>query len=153
MTNLGHFQRLFEDFDLVHERQMFVIGSQALHDLVLNIEQDFLLLSVILDELVQSVRVGHPTDQARVCRQRNDSKPLDGQIAPERLGVAQKKRVDQTEELHDPLVLSQVLVALQQERVRPSVGPTNAKLARTLLRYYYLYRENEVFPLCLESFF
>ena len=39
------------------------------------------------------------------------------QITTESLGVCEKKRVDETEQLHGAFVLTQVLVTLQQELV------------------------------------
>ena len=49
--------------------------------------------------------------------------------------------VDQAEELHRTLVLSQVLVALQQEHELRAVFPHTLDLARALYRYEYLMRE------------
>ena len=45
------------------------------------------------------------------------------EVASERLGVREKQRVDEAEELHDALVLTQVLVTFQKELVLLAVTP------------------------------
>ena len=94
----------------------------------------YLLFSIVLDEPVQGVRVRNPSDQARVGGERDDGEPLDGQVPPEGLSVADEERVDEAEKLHHSLVLPQVLVALQQEHVGAAVAATDAELPRPLLR-------------------
>ena len=64
--------------DLVHEREVLRVGRHPLHDPVLDVEEDLLLLPVVLDEAVQRVRVRHPRQQPRVGRQRDHREPLDG---------------------------------------------------------------------------
>lgn len=46
---------------------------------MLDVEQDLLLLSVVSDEGVQRVAVGHPADQARVGGQGDDGVALDAE--------------------------------------------------------------------------
>ena len=43
---------------------------------------------------------------------------------------------DETEKLHDALVLAQVLMSLEQEHVSAAVAPANAELSRPLLGSY-----------------
>lgn len=76
----------------------------------------------MLDKLVHGVATGHPADEARVVGQRQDRVPLDAKVKPRRLALAGQESVDQTEELHDALVLPQVLAALEEEEVGDSVA-------------------------------
>ena len=64
---------------------MIVVGSHSLHETMLQIENDLFLVSVVLDEAVQSVRMRHPSDQTRICRQRYYGEPLDSQVTSQRL--------------------------------------------------------------------
>jgi hypothetical protein len=48
---------------------------------MLDVQKDFLLFSVVSDERVQSVAMGHPTNQTTVCRQWNNSVPLKKKIS------------------------------------------------------------------------
>lgn len=114
---------------------------------MLDVEQNLLLLSVVSDEGVQRVAVGHPSNQARVGGQRDHCVALDAvkgsnkeiwdfsatvssrslndiewlvlmgvpEVLAQGRGVVGEQRVNQAEQLHDSLVLPQVLVALQQE--------------------------------------
>lgn len=47
------------------------LASHPEHDAMLDVEQNLLLLPVVSDEGVQGVAVGHPSDQTRVCGQRD----------------------------------------------------------------------------------
>ena len=73
-------------------------------------------------------------------RRRRTRTHLDGEVAPEGLRIVDEQRVDETEELHDALVLAQVLVALEQEHVGLTVAADDAELARALLRRDHLQR-------------
>ena len=42
------------------------------HDAVLNVKEDLFLVAVVPDQRVQRVGVGHPADEARVGRKRDD---------------------------------------------------------------------------------
>lgn len=46
----------------------FASETYPQHDAMLNVEQDFLLLSIVPDEGMQCVTVGDPADEARVGR-------------------------------------------------------------------------------------
>ena len=50
--------------DLVHEWKMVTVGCHPLHYSVFNVEKDLPLLSVVLDQGVQGVSVGNPTNKA-----------------------------------------------------------------------------------------
>ena len=47
----------------LHEGQMVVVCGHSLHKSVLSIEDNFLPVSVVRAESMESVRVGHPTNQ------------------------------------------------------------------------------------------
>lgn len=57
---------------------------------------------------------------------------LNSQIATKRLGIVNEKRVDQTEKLHDTLILAQVLVPFEQEHVLLAIAAGDAQLPRPL---------------------
>lgn len=78
---------------------------------MLNIHQDFPLVSVLFNENVNGVTVGNPTEQTGTRGKRSYRKSLDAEMSLGGFVVIFKKSVDQTEELHDTLILSQVLVA------------------------------------------
>lgn len=55
------------------------------HDAMLDVEQNLLLFSVVSDEGMQGVAVGHPSNQARVGGQRDHSVALDaGEVGTNR---------------------------------------------------------------------
>jgi hypothetical protein len=101
---------------------------------MLDIEENLSAVAVILDEDVESIGAVDPSEKTRVGRERNDGILDDGEMTLERLRILLKKGVDETEELHDPLVLTEILVTLEEEVVLDAVAAVNAKLARTLLR-------------------
>lgn len=84
--------------------------------------QTYLALAVLLDELVDRVAVGDPTDEARVVRQRHDRVALNAEVELGRVPVAREKGVHQPEQLHHSLVLPQVFATLEQEQVRSPVS-------------------------------
>lgn len=121
------------------------------HDAMLDVEQNLLLFSVVSNEGMQGVAVGHPSNQAWVGGQRDHSVALDAgegstnrfltyhhspqcastawimlkscvcvcvclpEVLAQGCGVIGEQRVNQAKQLHDSLVLPQVLVAFQQE--------------------------------------
>lgn len=64
---------------LVHNEEMTRQGlvPHPQHDTMLDVEQNLLLFSVVSDEGVQGVAVGHPSNQARVGGQGDHSVALD----------------------------------------------------------------------------
>lgn len=83
---------------------------------MLNVEEDLPALSVVSDEDVHGVGVLNPSDETGVGRERRDGVALDVKVSLERLGVVREEGVDETEKLHDPFVLSQVLVTWEENR-------------------------------------
>ena len=75
----------------------------------------------------------HPPYDARVVRQRDDRVPRNAEISLAGLSVVAKEGVDEPEELHDALVLPQVLVALEEKRVLAPIAADHRQLARPLL--------------------
>ena len=78
---------------------------------MLDVEQDLATVAVILDENVQGVGAVDPAEKSRVGRERDDGVLYDREVTLKRLGVVREECVDEAEELHDPLVLPQVLVS------------------------------------------
>ena len=77
----------FSYLNFFHEWQMIIVSSHSLHKPVLQVQNNFLLVSVVLDETVQCIWMRYPTNQARIRRQRNNSKPLNGQITSQCLKI------------------------------------------------------------------
>jgi len=100
----------------LQDAQRVVHGRHHEPEAVLHVEQHLAAVAVVADELVEGVAVGHPADDADVVAQGRHGVAPDGQVAPARLGVVGQERVDEAEELHDALVLAQVLVDLQQQQ-------------------------------------
>ena len=69
---------------------------------------------------------------------------LNSEVSPESVRVIDEQRVDQAEQLHDALVLPQVLVALEQEHVLLAVGALDGEFAGPLLRGYHLQRRLDI---------
>ena len=101
---------------------------------MLDVGADVVVEAVLADHLLQSIRVVHPPDQPRVRGYRDDRLAGDGEIFALGLGVVLQKPVHQLKQLHNSLVLAQILVALQQEVVLLSVTAVDPQLSRALLR-------------------
>lgn len=84
---------------------------------MLDVEQNLPAVAVVLDEDVERVGVVDPAEETGIGRERNDRVLDDREVTLEGLRVLLQQRVDETEELHDPLVLSKVLVSCES---RPS---------------------------------
>mmetsp|Transcript_41434 Transcript_41434/g.71837 ORF Transcript_41434/g.71837 Transcript_41434/m.71837 type:complete len:244 (+) Transcript_41434:1410-2141(+) len=85
---------------------------------------------------MQGVAVGHPGDQSCGGTKRHDAIALDREVALVRghgAGVVRQKGVDQAEQLHGALVLTQIFVTLEQEDVLLPVLAVDAELAGPLL--------------------
>lgn len=89
--------------------------------------------SVVLDEDMQGVGVVQPANQSRVRCQRDDGVRLDHKMALERLGIFAEQSIHKPEELHDTLVLSQILVTFKKESVVLAVTTCDFQLPRSLL--------------------
>lgn len=80
------------------------------HESVLDVEQDLSRLAVVSDKNVKCVAVLHPAQQSSVRAQGNDRVTLDVQSAFEALSIDREQGIDETVELHDSLVLTEILV-------------------------------------------
>jgi len=87
-----------------------IVGSHLRHQPVLNIEKDFSVVSVVLDQNVERIAVRHPSKKTRVRRQGNDSVLLNVKVSLETFRIDGKQSVDESEQLHNSLVLSKILV-------------------------------------------
>lgn len=61
------------------EREVALGLTYPQHDAVLDVQEDLLLLPVVSDQGVERVAVWHPTNQARVCGERNHRVALDAE--------------------------------------------------------------------------
>lgn len=86
--------------------------------------------SVVLDQDVQCVCVVDPSQETRVRRERNDGIGLYHEMAFECLRILAEKRVDQAEELHDPLVLPEIFVTFEQEGMILAIAACQLQLPR-----------------------
>lgn len=73
--------------DLLHQRQVVIVGRHLQHDAVLNVKEDLAALAVLADENMKRVAVGHPAEETRVLRQRDGGEALDVEVTLEALGV------------------------------------------------------------------
>ena len=120
-------------FNLLQLRQQIVIRRQLHHQPVLQIQQHLPRLPVIPDQRVQRVRARDPPHNSAVVTQRSHRVPLNAQIVSVRSPVLRKQSVHESKQLHDPLILPQVLVSLQQVHVVPAVVPPQRDFPRPLL--------------------
>lgn len=107
---------------MASQRQRFKhFGAQITHlenETVFDIEKDLATVAVVLDENVERVGTVDPTEESRVWRQRDDRVLDDGEVALEGLGVDREESVDKTKELHDSLVLAEILVSWKGSSAR-----------------------------------
>lgn len=127
----------------MNARQVVIIRRQFGNNPVLQIEQQALLLAILFDKRMQRVAIEQPLEQTAVLRERYHTVALNGQITPRCLVILEQQVVDEAEDLHDTLVLAQVLVAFQQEHVLAAVRAEYADLARPLFRAYNLEDRNQ----------
>ena len=66
------------------------------------------------DEGMERVGVGHPANEARVRRQRNDSIACNAQVPLSCRSVIGQHVVDQAKQLHHSLILPQILMTLHR---------------------------------------
>lgn len=89
---------------------------------------------MLLDQLVQCVTIRYPTDKSSILTQRNDWISSDRQIFLASLWINCKQSVNQSEELHDSLILTDIFMALQEKHVFSSITTINLHLPGMLLR-------------------
>lgn len=77
---------------------------------MLDVEQNLSTLSVVSNEDVHGVGILNPSDETRVRRERSDGVALDVKVSLETLWIVGEEGVDETEELHDSLILTKILV-------------------------------------------
>lgn len=85
--------------------------THLLHEPVLNVHQNLPRLSIPLDEHVQGIAVRHPSDQTRSRGKRRDRVLLHTEVTLGAFLIGCEECVDQSEELHNSLILSEILVA------------------------------------------
>ena len=120
------------------------------------IKENLFLFPIVPDEGVQGVTVRHPTNQTRVCWQRNDcithnsrnkskwdkrkwnyyqwiKKYIIEHVLPQMsLGsflITSQQSVHQTKKLHDSFVLPKIFVALQQKHELGAITPYRTKIS------------------------
>lgn len=76
------------------------------------------------DKRMECISVGHPADEARVGGQRNDSIARNAEVPLSCGPVVGQHVVDQAEQLHNPLILPQILMALHNSNtvLEASIG-------------------------------
>jgi len=105
--------------EFVHDGQRIVhLGGGHLQDqFVLHIQHNLPGLAVAADQIMQGVAVGHPGDQPSRGTERHDTVALDAEVSlvgRHSAGIVRQKGVDQAEQLHGALVLTQIFVTLQE---------------------------------------
>ena len=85
-----------------------------------------------LDDRVHGVACWHPLYEPRIRAERDDGVAHDSEFDLRRGPVDGQEGVDEAEQLHDALVLSEVLVALEQKRVVDAVAAAHGQPPRVL---------------------
>ena len=109
------------------------VGRLFEHEALLDVELYALGVAVLFDESVQRVAGRHPLDESAVGTERHDCVAHNAQLGAGRAAVELQERVDHSEQLHHALVLAQVLVPFQQERVLSPVAAHYAQSTGMLL--------------------
>ena len=104
---------MLEHLNFLYDHEVVKVRRHAEHEAVLHVERDFACIAVFSDELVDGVGLRDPANEARIGRQRDDGVSGNAEVALRGLAVISQHGVDQTEQLHHALVLSQVLMTLQ----------------------------------------
>jgi hypothetical protein len=109
-------ERVFEDFELLHETEMLKVWRHLKDESMFDVEQNLATVAVVLDQNVQRIGALDPSEQTRVWRKGNDGILDDREVTLERFRILLEKSVDETEELHDSLILSKILVTYKANR-------------------------------------
>ena len=88
-------------------------NPDLLHETMFDIDKNFPGLAVPLDEHVHRIAVLYPTEETCSWRKRRNGVLLDAEMPLGALLIRAEKGIDKAEELHDSLVLSQILVSCQ----------------------------------------
>ena len=62
------------------KRIIHAIGRDLQNELMFHIQHDVAALTIVADEVVQGVAVGHPADEARSGAERHHCVALDGEV-------------------------------------------------------------------------
>ncbi len=89
--------------------------AHLLHQFVVDVGDDAVFGSVVLYQYVQSVAAWHPANETSVMTKRYNRVPSNTQVLFTSLAVNLEQSVDQTEQLHHTLVLTNVFVAFKQK--------------------------------------
>ncbi|KAI6776023.1 hypothetical protein HG530_002781 [Fusarium avenaceum] len=130
----GVVQRITKHLNFLHQGEVVVVGRHLQHDAMLDVEQDLATLTVFPNKNVEGVAVGNPPQQTTILRQRDCRIALDVKMALEAFRVVRQQGIAEAEQLHNSFVLTNILVALEQEGVRLAVAAVDVELSWTLLR-------------------
>lgn len=72
-----------------------------------NVEENLATVAVVFDEDVERIRALHPSEESGIGREGDDRVFDDREVPLERLRIFLQERIDETEQLHNPLVLSE----------------------------------------------
>eukprot|EP00162_Nutomonas_longa_P011397 comp20527_c0_seq1/m.41541 comp20527_c0_seq1/g.41541 ORF comp20527_c0_seq1/g.41541 comp20527_c0_seq1/m.41541 type:complete len:384 (+) comp20527_c0_seq1:194-1345(+) len=72
---------VLKDLDFLHQSELVKVRGHHEHQPVLNVEHNCTRAAVLLDQGVQRVRVGHPSNETRVGRERNHGIAANREIA------------------------------------------------------------------------
>ena len=78
---------MLEDLNLVRQRTDLEVRAKVIHQLVVYVREDLVLLSMLLDQDMQCIRVGDPADKTCVMAERDDRVASDPEILLVGLGI------------------------------------------------------------------
>jgi hypothetical protein len=64
----------------------------------------------------------HPSNKAGIDGERDDAEGLDGEASLKRFAVVEQQAIDETEKLHDPFILPDVLMTCARIGSGPKMG-------------------------------
>ena len=86
-----------------------------------NVQKNFPRFSILPHQCMQGIAMRDPSNQTRVGRERDDRVPLNREIPLPCFIVIENDVVDETKQLHNPLILSEILMTFEKEHELASI--------------------------------
>jgi hypothetical protein len=138
----GSVKSIFKDLNFLNDHHLIIVWGNVLHQLVLSIERNAPGLSVLPDKSMHRVAIPHPADQPGIGRQGYHCIASDGQVSIRSFALLSQQIVHKPKQLHDSLILPQILMPFQEELVLTAVAPDDRQLPGPLFRLDDLHSSN-----------
>ena len=129
----GVIECITEDFYFLHESKAVVIRCHLQHDTMFDIEQDLSAVAIFPNKHVQSVTVRHEPEKTRLSTKRDRRIALDVEMSLSRLNVVRQQSIAETEQLHNTLILTDILVTFENMGMRLAIAALHLQFTRALL--------------------